>query len=268
MYFKIFFTLIILAIISSGVVFAQNSLISVQTDSLYYDEGDTILISGTVNTIIGNTPVTLQLFKDANLVQVAQFELSQDGNYSHTIIAEGSQWKREGEYIVKVVYGDGNIAESSFSFKPGLKTVSTTNIFSDIAIDDGGTFDINYSITGGTVESIVVDTSIFGLIVQIDATSNGRLVLDLPRQFIESKQGGMDVDYIILIDDVQTYNSSEQKLDSKIRTVIIDFEQNDSEIQLIGTYVIPEFGTLVMIILTIGILSSILLTKNRLHIKI
>ncbi|MDC4213792.1 MAG: PEFG-CTERM sorting domain-containing protein, partial [Candidatus Nitrosopumilus limneticus] len=124
MYFKIFFTLIILAIISSGVAFAQNSLISVQTDSLYYDEGDTILISGTVNTIIGNTPVTLQLFKDANLVQVAQFELSQDGNYSHTIIAEGSQWKREGEYIVKVVYGDGNIAESSFSFKPGLKTVS------------------------------------------------------------------------------------------------------------------------------------------------
>ena len=49
--------------------------------------------------------------------------------------------------------------------------------------ENDGTIIIAEKQTGGTVESIVVDTSIFGLIVQIDATSNGRLVLDLPRQF-------------------------------------------------------------------------------------
>ena len=55
---------------------------------------------------------------------------------------------------------------------------------------------------------------------------------------------------------------------SDIRTVIINFEEGDSEIQVIGTFVIPEFGTIVMIILTIGIMASVLLTKNRFQVKI
>ena len=45
-------------------------------------------------------------------------------------------------------------------------------------------------------------------------------------------------------------------------------QKNDSKIQIIGTHVIPEFGTIVMIVLTIGILASILLTKNKFQIKI
>ena len=38
--------------------------------------------------------------------------------------------------------------------------------------------------------------------------------------------------------------------------------------QIIGTHVIPEFGTIVMIILTIGIMASIILTKNKFQFKI
>ena len=53
-----------------------------------------------------------------------------------------------------------------------------------------------------------------------------------------------------------------------MRTITIDFEKGDSEIQIIGTYVIPEFGTIVMIILTVGIMSSVLLTRNRFQVKI
>jgi len=46
MHIQIFFTLMILTIIVSGTAFAEDSLISVQTDDNDYDEGDTILISG------------------------------------------------------------------------------------------------------------------------------------------------------------------------------------------------------------------------------
>ena len=83
----IFYSLIILAVISSGTAFAENSLISVQTNNSVYDEGDYILISGNTSTLIGNTPVTLQLFKDGNLMGVAQIQVAGDGNYSHLIIA-------------------------------------------------------------------------------------------------------------------------------------------------------------------------------------
>ena len=127
MHLKIFSTLIFLTVIIGGVAFAETSLISVQTDDENYDEGDTILISGTVTTIIGDTPVTLQLFKDGNMVQVAQFAVAQDGNYSHTIIAEGPQWKNPGEYIVKVVYGEANISETSFNFVTANKIIQTSD---------------------------------------------------------------------------------------------------------------------------------------------
>ena len=70
-----------------------------------------------------------------------------------------------------------------------------------------------------------------------------------------------------MVDNVQS-PYSEITTFSEFRTIMIDFEKGDSDIQIIGTYVIPEFGTIVMIILTIGIMSSVLLTKNRFQFKI
>jgi predicted secreted protein with PEFG-CTERM motif len=257
----------ILTVLISGTAFAQTSIISVQTDDNNYDEGDTILISGAVTVIIGDTPVTLQLFKQGNMVQVAQFAVAQDGNFSHTIIAEGSQWKNEGEYTVKVVYGEDNIAETSFNFTTANEIIQTTSNF-EVNAGDSGTFDIEYSIRGGTVENIVINPEILGLVIDIDTTDEGTLVLDLPRKFIDAeKQNGKDEKFIILIDDVQT-TYEESSSFSTIRTITIDFEKNDSSIQLIGTHVIPEFGTIVMIVLTVGIMTSILLTKNKFQIKI
>ena len=72
MYLKIFSVLIIFVLIPVGTVFASNSLISVQTDDNNYDEEDTILVSGNISTIIGDTDVTLQLFHDGNLIDIAQ----------------------------------------------------------------------------------------------------------------------------------------------------------------------------------------------------
>ena len=52
------------------------------------------------------------------------------------------------------------------------------------------------------------------------------------------------------------------------RTIRIPLEEGDRWVEVIGTYVIPEFGTIVMIILTMGITASILLTRNKFQIKI
>ena len=267
MHLKIFSTLIFLTVVIGGVAFAETSLISVQTDDANYNEGDTILISGTVTTIIGETPVTLQLFKDGNMVQVAQFTVAQDGNFSHTIIAEGPQWKNPGEYIVKVVYGEANISETSFNFVTANKLIQTSDNY-EVDAGDSGTFDIRYSIRGATLDNITINSEILGLDVAITPMDEGTLILDLPRKFIDAeKQNGKDEEFIIIIDDVEVKHEESSSF-SEIRTLSIDFQKNDSKIQIIGTHVIPEFGTIVMIILTIGILASVLLTKNRFQIKI
>jgi len=250
-----------------GTAFAEVSLISVQTDDSNYDVGDTILISGKITTMIGDTPVTIQLFKEANMVEIAQVKVSQDGNYVHTIIAQGPLWKSQGDYTVRVVYGENNIAETSFEYISGSEIIETTKDF-DVDAGDSGTFDIKYTISGGIVENIEVESKNFGLLVKINSLDDGKIILELPREYIDAeKQNGKDEEFIILINDVQTTYQQMQS-DSTVRIIEINFEKGDSEIQIIGTYVIPEFGTIVMIVLTIGILTSILLTKNKFQIKI
>ena len=267
---RLFAILMILAVISTGNVFA-SSLISVQTDDDNYEEGDTIVISGQIKTIIGDTQVTLQLFREGSMVEIAQIKVSSDGNYSHTILAEGNLWKNQGEYVVKVTYGEGNVAETNFLFTPASAVLETTDIF-EVDAGNSGTFDIPYTIRGGTLLDISINQDIFGLVIQIDASDEGKLVLDLPRKYIDAeKQNGKDEVFIILIekidDQIVETQYDEATSHSEIRTLTINFEEGDSSIQIIGTYVIPEFGTIVMVVLTIGIIASILVTKNRFQFK-
>jgi len=267
MHIPIFLSLIVIVVISGGLSFADGSLISVDTDSENYEEGDIILISGNISTIIGDNQVSLQLFQDGNLIDVDQIEVGQDGNYMTRINAQGPLWKNPGVYTIKVVYGEANIAEKSFNYLPLSDIVETTNNF-EVNAGDSGTFDIKYTIRGGTIEEIKIQPEIFGLMLKIDSPTKGSLIVDLPRQFIDAeKQNGKDEEFIVIVDNIQS-PYKETTTFSEFRTITINFEKGDSDIQIIGTYVIPEFGTVVMIILTIGIMSSILLTRNRFQFKI
>jgi predicted secreted protein with PEFG-CTERM motif len=263
----IFYTLMILGVISIGTAFAEESLIIVQTNDDTYTEGDTILISGKIITMIGDTQVTMQLFQGGNLIEIAQIKVSQDGNYSHTVIAQGPLWKNQGSYMVRTTYGESNVAETIFEYTPKSDIIEISKDFS-VDAGDSGTFDIKYTITGGTVEEIEIEPKNLGLLIKINSLDDGKIILELPRNSIDAeKQNGKDEKFIILINEAQIIYEEIQS-DSTIRTIGVNFEKGDSEIQIIGTYVIPEFGTIVMIILTIGILASIVLTKNKFQIKI
>jgi predicted secreted protein with PEFG-CTERM motif len=263
----IFYTLMILGVISIGTAFAEGSLVSVQTNDSNYSEGDTIIISGNIVTIIGDTQVTMQLFKGDNLIEIAQIKVSQDGNYLHTIITQGPLWQSQGSYMVKVTYGEGNIAETLFNYIPESDIVETAGEFL-VDAGDSGTFDVKYTISGGIVESIETEPKNLALLVKINSLEDGKIILELPRESIDAeKQNGKDEKFIILINNSQT-TYEEIQSDSTVRKIEINFEKEDSEIQIIGTHVIPEFGAIVIIILTIGIMASILLTKNKFQIKI
>ena len=267
---RIFYGLIFLLIISTGTVFAQEleePLVSVKTDDNNYEEGDIVVVSGKVTTTLPGQPVTLQLFVEGSLVDIAQITVAQDGSYSHTIIAEGPLWKKVGDYLIRVSYGEGNVAETEFNFSPKLESIETTTIF-EVNAGSNGTFDVEYTIKGGTIKDIIVDPNIFAIIVQIESTDEGTVSLDLPREFIGAeKQDGKDDSFIILIDGIEVaYQESIVHSDSRVITV--NFEEGDSDIEIIGTYVIPEFGTIVMMILIVGIMTIVLASKNKFLIKI
>ena len=94
-------------------------LITTSIDKTSYTLGDTIVISGQVQSVVVGTPLVIQIFDPNNsLVQVAQIDVSEDGKYTDTIKAVGPYWKLNGVYTVKVQYGPPNVtAQSTFTFQ-------------------------------------------------------------------------------------------------------------------------------------------------------
>ncbi len=274
---KIFSILILLAF-SIFPVFAQNEeipFLTLQTDDNHYDEGDIVVVSGQISTVIVDTPIILQvLFQESRVVEIAQFFPAQDGSYSHTIIAEGKLWKNEGEYVIRISHGTGNIAETTIFFTPNQEFLDTKDSF-EVEIPNGGTFDIEYTINGGIVKDIILEPDNFTLRLIIEAPDEGTISLKLPRESIDAeKPNGQDELFIILIDDIQ-FPYEETETNEQSRLITINFEEKESEetistyeIEIIGTHVIPEFGTMAMLILLLGVITTIIITKNKFQLKI
>jgi len=263
----IFSLVIAVLFITSMTAYAQGQLIFLETSQNTYEEGDTIVVSGNVTSIIAGEQVSLTIFREGNLVDIAQVEVAQDGKYTSTFRAAGPLWQKDGEYIIRALYGKTTI-ETSFEFFSKQTLIETTNIF-EVDAGSYGTFDIDYTIRGAIVKNMIVDSEIFALIVILETDDDGAITLKLPRESIDAKiMDNQDDDFIILIDGIEVpYREISTNTDS--RKITIEFEEGDSDIEIIGTFVVPEFGNIVMIILVIGIVSTILLSKKyRIPIKI
>jgi len=248
--------------------FSQEPL-EVNLSEQVYFQGDIIVISGQVTPIIEGD-VTLQLIRlgesgEESIIEIAQIQVAQDGTFSKTIQATGKQWQIEGEYVVRAFYGVNSVADVYFDFFK--KDQGALLIFEVEKPDQSGTFDIKYIIRGGNVTDIIVDQEFFELIVLIEPKSDGAITLELPRTAIDAKtMSGADDDFIILIDGVEVPFTDDRGTDT--RTIIIEFEETDSDIEIIGTFVIPEFGAIAPLVLAVSIISIIIISSKRNLVRI
>jgi hypothetical protein len=242
-------------------------LICVDVAEGFYEEGDTVVVSGKVKAVILDSPVSLQIFYGETLVQIDQIAVAQDGTFTTTLIAKGPQWAKEGTYLVRAAYS-GNIAETDFEFKPAETGVTTTDLF-EVDAGSFGTFDVSYTINGGTIKNILVEPKILGLVVTIEAERDGIITLELPRSFIDAKKSdGADEKYLIFIDGSEiTFEEIASTRD--YRTLKFSFEKGDKQIDIIGTFVIPEFGSYIILTLVVSLLTLIIIQqKSKLRISI
>ena len=242
-------------------------LMTTSTDKSVYENGDMIVISGSVKAVVEGTPLTIQIFDpDRDIVQIAQIDVAQDGKYTTHIKATGDLWKKSGTYTLKVQYGSQNVeVETNFEFKSAAAT-PTSQIF-EVSAGNRGTFDVEYNINDGTVKDMVIDFESLALIVSIDSTSNGAIMLKIPRVLMDAKTtGGADDVFIILIDGSEVEAQQTATLDSRILT--INLLEGDSDIEIIGTQIVPEFGTIAALVLAVAIISIIAVSaKTRLMPK-
>ena len=258
---------IMIAGISGAPVFGQIiEPIAITTDKDMYANGETIIVSGEVKDLLSGYQISLQVFEPRfqNRVALEQFGVGPDKKFSVEITAGGPLWRADGTYTIKVLYGtESRTAETTFEFSgSGVPLPKPTG--PTIEVGNTGKM-IGYSITGGSVLSINEDFEAHSLIVRISTTSDGELTITLPRNVIDSKSGSADDDFFVLIDGEEV-EFTESKTSSD-RTLTIPFPDGAEEIEIIGTFVIPEFGTIAALILAVAIVSIIAVTaKTRLNV--
>jgi predicted secreted protein with PEFG-CTERM motif len=246
--------------------------ISLSTSNNIYYSGDYVVIFGSVNTICENMPITIQVYHESNLVDVAQVPVAQDGTFVKSFNAVGQQWNEEGTYMIRAQYTPTQIGETSFEFFSQI--IDKSSAVFPVPIPNSGTFDVGYTIRGGEVFSIWMDQSSYsvGVLLQ-DVNSNGNLILKLPTESFNAKTDGENIDFIVLISKENDPTGQVQVEYEEIatgdnyRTIRIPLEEGDNEVVVVGTYVIPEFGSVVIIILVVAVSSAIIISKSRFSVR-
>ena len=240
----------------------ENFNFSITTNYNFYEKGDVIFLSGNVYPVMQNVPVIVQIISDGVIIDIGQLTVAQDGSFTHALIADGKLWKKSGEYFVKASYGTQS-TESIFEFTSSTNPDIVTNNF-EVDAGTSGTFDIKYDIIGGTLENISIEPDILGIVIGINSTDRGKLAIELPRQYIDSTDmKGADEIFIILIDGIQVPYVEEPNQNPNTRNISINFEHNDTMIEVIGTRVIPEFGLLATVIFAVTMAVMVIIIKSE-----
>ena len=240
------------------------------SNDIYYD-GDHIVIFGNVNTFFENLPMTIQIYHEANLISVDQVPVAKDGTFVSSFYATGSKWKDDGTYTIRGQYTPTQIAETTFEFFG--QAIDRSSAVFPVDIPNSGTFDVGYTIRGGEVKDVVMNQERYSLVVETIMTSNGNIILKLPRDSFDAQNDDTDTTFIILISkqnnaaDFMQVEYEEIAVSSDYRTIRIPLEEGDKWIEVIGTYVIPEFGSIVIVILVVAVSSAIIMSKSKFSVR-
>lgn len=270
------FSSLLLLMFVGGDNFSEAVAINVvSTDKESYAAGETITVIGQVATKYGDMTVQLiTLAPNGNIVEIHQLDVDSENNFGVDVQSSISGvWEQTGTYLILAQYNEIKF-ETQFDFgktySAEVKSADETGSF-DISpvekFESGASilqlenYDIVYDISGAKILAIVPDTENKSLIIQIETSSDGELKITIPRGVLDSDEGS----FFVIIDGEQTEHISEATSDSW--TLIIPFYHGSEEIEIIGTFVIPEFGLITMTVLIVGIISVIVFSaKSKLNI--
>jgi predicted secreted protein with PEFG-CTERM motif len=121
----------------------------------------------------------------------------------------------------------------------------------DPAIDLVNT--LSYDISGGSVSSIITNSDDATLVVAVDATDDGELSITMNSNYITAFDDGS---YFVLV------NNEAAEFSQDGSTLTIPFEAGAEKIEIVGGSVVPEFGTIAMVVLAVAIISIIVITTK------
>ena len=163
-----------------------------------------------------------------------------------------------------------NANKSTSTTTPTKNATSTSGNSTTILKFANKTFPVTYMITGNgnKLNKISVAKDNTTLITDIGSQSNGKLTIQLPRSLIDSKkQGNQDSAYAIFEDSQPWQRVQEIKSNSQARTLAIDFDKGTGVIEIAGSKVLPEFGTVSAVVFAIAIVAVIITSTKYTQLK-
>jgi predicted secreted protein with PEFG-CTERM motif len=260
-----------------GTALGATLPMTVVTDQKSYNQGDTVIIKGTIRDIQNKTGIVV-IVRDSlkNIVSIGQPLLSSTGIFTVPLKANGPLWKQAGNYTVIAQYGKYQNATTTFQYSGGNgQIIENTPVTSGtFQINAGGqTYNVPYTIKGGAVKSMDIYADKLTLEITIAATSDGSLTVDLPRTLMDAKvQANLTADQKMTGVQINPNTQPDDKFivmvsgnpvqftetkDINTRNLSIPFHASDTKIDIIGTQIVPEFGTIAALILAIAIISII-----------
>ena len=107
--------------------------------------------------------------------------------------------------------------------------------------------------SGASVTSITANADDDSVIIGIDAADDGELTVTLSDKVIKAFDDGS---YFVLV------NNEEVEFSQTGNNLTIPYEAGNDTIEIVGSYAIPEFGTIAMIVLAVAIVSIIVITTK------
>ena len=250
-----------------GESFAQsNQVLTVTTEKESYAAGEPIEVLGLVDIRLEGIEALIRVVSPVgNIVDIDQITVDADGSFSKTISTSiGGVWKETGTYTILVSYGEnstqvefeyGGMISAGVQTTPQFAMEENENTLQTITIED---YSLDYNLTCAEIQSLTPDTENKSLIISIKTDCDGELTITLPKDVIDTDEEG----FFILVDGDETNHKASSV--GEFWTLTIPFSYGSEEIEIIGTFVIPEFGTIAGLVLILAITSIIIISvKNK-----
>ena len=253
----------------AGEVFAQeNQSLTITTEKESYSAGEPIQIAGLVESKVSDFKVTLRVFNPMNnLITIDELDVNNDGTFNGEISTSiGGLWEKDGTYTIIANYYASEVSTIQFEYGvmisagvqdvvPEFSVTEDEDYLQSTMLED---YELGYELTGAKIIRITPDTEMKSLIFEIETYSDGELRITLPKDVIDTDEEG----FFILVDGIETNHEAVSNLENW--SFVIPFSYGSEEIEIIGTFVIPEFGTIAALVLVTSIAVIVMISaKNK-----
>ena len=235
---------------------AAGFIITMETDKAVYDHASVITVTGNVEPVDPNgSDVTfiVERAEPIGIADIGQVSVNSNGGFSITINTAANSMKYDTTYMIKAQYVDAEttvsveLVAADETYSPESATTATTETSLTELVGGGP---IEYELTCSDVSPTFwpnADDST--LEIHIEGTDNGTLTITLDEEVIKPFDDGS---FFVFVNGEEVQDFVQDG-----NTLIIPCKAGDEKIEIVGSWAVPEFGTIAAMILVVAIVAII-----------